>query len=299
VSTRTTIFIYGLSDLPIEQINNTTGEVLYLHHDQAGSTRLLTGSTGKVEGAYTYTPYGAVQEHTGTATTPLGYDAQYTNSETGLQYLRDRVYDPATAQFLTVDPAESISGAPYNYAGDNPINREDAVGLLWTPVAGGAAGADAVCGATVEIPGVDIGTCGAAGISTGIAAAGAAIGVVTAVAGNEGGDEGEAELKKKEAERENCGNPATPPGSKFKWEGNGPALSPVFGGSCGCRMPRPLSSPPPFLRSSGSSSARARSAPATLPGSLPGSRVLRKAEAHGQTRLRNFQVSACRPSAYI
>jgi RHS repeat-associated protein len=204
-----------------EQINNTTGTVLYLHHDQAGSTRLLTGSTGKTEGSYSYNPYGT-PEHTGTATTPLGYDAQYTNSDTGLIYLRNRVYDPATAQFLTVDPAESISGAPYNYAGDNPLNREDAVGLLWTPVAGGAAGADAVCGATVEIPGVDIGTCGAAGISTGIAAAGAAIGVVTAVAGNEGGDEGEAELKKKEAERENCGNPATPPGSKFKWEGNGP-----------------------------------------------------------------------------
>jgi hypothetical protein len=28
--------------MPIEQINNTTGTVLYLDHDQAGSTRLLT-----------------------------------------------------------------------------------------------------------------------------------------------------------------------------------------------------------------------------------------------------------------
>lgn len=158
----------------------------------------------------------------GTATTPLGYDAQYTSNDTGLVYLRNRVYDPATAQFLSVDPLETISGAPYNYAGDNPVNREDAVGLLWTPVAGGAGGADAACGATIEIPGVDIGTCGAAGISTGIAAAGAAIGVVTAVAGNEGGDEGEAELHAKEAERENCGNPAAPPGEGWEWKGNGP-----------------------------------------------------------------------------
>jgi hypothetical protein len=116
--------------------------------------------------------------------------------------------------------AVSISGAPYNYAGDNPLTFGDAVGLLWTPLAGGAGGADAACGATIEIPGVDIGTCGAAGIATGAAAVGAAIGVVTAVAGNEGGDEGEAELKK-EAERESCGNPATPPGSKFEWKGKG------------------------------------------------------------------------------
>lgn len=157
----------------------------------------------------------------GTATTPLGYDGQYTSSDTGLIYLRNRTYDPATAQFLSVDPLEAISGEPYAYAGDNPVNREDAVGLLWTPVAGGAAGADAACGATVELPVVDVGTCGAAGISTGIAVAGAAIGAVTAFAGNEGGDEGEAELKKKEAERENCGNPATSPGSKFEWVGKG------------------------------------------------------------------------------
>ncbi len=217
-------FIYGAEEMPIEQINNTTGTVSYLHHDQAGSTRLLTGSTGTVTGKCTYSAYGTPTCE-GTSTTPLGYDGQYTSSDTGLQYLRNRVYDPATAQFLTVDPLEAISGAPYNYADDNPINREDAVGLLWTPVAGGAGGADAVCGATIEIPGVDIGTCGAAGISTGIAAAGAAIGVVTAVAGEEGGDEGEAELKKKEAERENCGNPAKSPGSKFEWRGKGPVGS--------------------------------------------------------------------------
>lgn len=31
----------GPSDLLIEQINNSTGAVQYLHHDQQGSTRLL------------------------------------------------------------------------------------------------------------------------------------------------------------------------------------------------------------------------------------------------------------------
>jgi RHS repeat-associated protein len=134
----------------------------------------------------------------------LGYDGQYTSSDTGLIYLRAREYDPATAQFLTVDPAVSVTREPYGYVGDNPVNREDAVGLLWAPVAGGAGGADAVCGATVEIPGVDIGTCGAAGIATGAAAVGAAIGVVTAAAGEEGGDEGEAELKEREQENTDC-----------------------------------------------------------------------------------------------
>jgi RHS repeat-associated protein len=125
----TNSYIYGPGDLPIEQINNTTGTVLYLHHDQAGSTRLLTGSTGKTEGSYSYSAYGT-PEHTGTATTPLGYDAQYTSNDTGLIYMRARVYDPATAQFLSADPLAGITRSTYNYAGDNPLNYWDPTGLI-------------------------------------------------------------------------------------------------------------------------------------------------------------------------
>jgi RHS repeat-associated protein len=116
--------------MSIEQINNTTGTVTYLHHDQAGSTRLLTGSTGTVTGKCSYGAYGAPTCEGG-ATTPLGWDAQYTSTDTGLIYMRARVYDPATAQFLTVDPLDAISGAPYNYADDNPVNDADPSGLLF------------------------------------------------------------------------------------------------------------------------------------------------------------------------
>jgi RHS repeat-associated protein len=65
----------------------------------------------------------------GTTTTPLGFDGQYTSSDTGLIYLRAREYDPATAQFLSVDPLEPITGEPYSYAGDNPVNGGDPMGL--------------------------------------------------------------------------------------------------------------------------------------------------------------------------
>jgi RHS repeat-associated protein len=128
LSDGTNSYIYGPGGLPIEQINTSTGTVTYLHHDQAGSTRLLTGSTGTVTGKCTYSAYGTPTCE-GTATTPLGYDGQYTSSDTGLVYMRAREYDPATAQFLTVDPLVSATHEPYVYGGDNPLTYRDRSGL--------------------------------------------------------------------------------------------------------------------------------------------------------------------------
>jgi RHS repeat-associated protein len=122
-------YIYGPDGLPIEQISSV-GQVLYLHHDQQGSTRLLTGSTGKVEGAYAFGPYGTTLTHTGTASTPLGYRGEYRSPTSGLIYLRARVYDPDTAQFLSVDPLVSVSAEPYGYGDNDPMNRTDSTGLL-------------------------------------------------------------------------------------------------------------------------------------------------------------------------
>jgi RHS repeat-associated protein len=122
------------------------------------------------------------------------FDAQYTSTDTGLIYLRNRVYDPATAQFLSVDPLDAITRAPYIYALDNPVNYADPSGLeaipLPAPVAGGCAAAPEVCGAAA-VGGVDVWL---------------GIKVFNSVAGSEAGDEGEAELHAKEAERESeCG----------------------------------------------------------------------------------------------
>jgi len=128
LSDGTNYYVYGSEGLPIEQIASETPT--WLHHDAAGSTRLLTSQAGTISGAYTYTPYGATEAHTGTATTPLGYDGQYVSSDTGLIYLRARAYDPSTAQFLSVDPLIGATGEPYGYAGDNPVNSADPAGLV-------------------------------------------------------------------------------------------------------------------------------------------------------------------------
>src|SRR6188472_668449 len=124
----TNYYLYGPEGLPFEQITSETAT--YLHHDQKGSTRLLSNASGETKGTYTYTPYGATEAHTGTASTPLGYDAQYTNSDTGFIYLRARVLDPTSpAQFMSRDPLEAETGEAYGYAEQSPVNQGDPNGL--------------------------------------------------------------------------------------------------------------------------------------------------------------------------
>lgn len=97
---------------------------------------MLTSSSGKSLGTFTYGAFGALTGCTGSQTTPLGYAGQYTATQSGLQYLRARFYDPATAQFMTKDPLEAITRQPYAYAENNPLNESDPSGLGWfgTPV---------------------------------------------------------------------------------------------------------------------------------------------------------------------
>jgi RHS repeat-associated protein len=121
-------YIYGPAGLPIEQINS--GSATYLHHDQLGSIRLLTNSSGEVAGTYRYGPNGAVWKRTGTTTSKMGFAGQFRmNAEHQLIYLRARTYDPVTAQFLSPDPLAAVSGETYAYAADNPVNATDPTGL--------------------------------------------------------------------------------------------------------------------------------------------------------------------------
>jgi RHS repeat-associated protein len=123
----TRYYVYGPEDLPIAQIASETPT--YLHHDQQGSTRLLTNQAGNVSGTYTFTPYGQTETHTGEASTPLGYAGQLTSFTTGLIYLRARTYDPSTAQFMSVDPLVAETVETYGYAGQDPVNSGDPSGL--------------------------------------------------------------------------------------------------------------------------------------------------------------------------
>ncbi len=89
--------------------------------------------------------------HTGSAASDLQYDGQYTDAETGYEYLRARYYDPSTGQFLTVDPAIKATGSSYQYASDDPVRFGDPLGLwAFATCVGGDASAAGVVGGSVS-----------------------------------------------------------------------------------------------------------------------------------------------------
>ncbi|MEA2220289.1 MAG: hypothetical protein QOJ35_2915 [Solirubrobacteraceae bacterium] len=133
-------YISGPDGLPIEQISQT-GIATYYTHDQLGSTTALTTTTGQSVATYAYDPYGNPTTNTATTTTtPFRYAGEYTDGETGLQYLQARYYDPATGQFLTRDPLISTTRQAYAYAANTPTNATDPTGQTSRIVSASALG---------------------------------------------------------------------------------------------------------------------------------------------------------------
>lgn len=121
-------FVTGPDGQPLEEISGHS-IVLYHYQDGLGSTRALLTASGQVATVAGYGPYGRLAYLGGQLYTPLQYAGQLTDAETGLQYLRARYYDPDTMQFLTPDPLVSLTGQPYSYADDNPVNAVAPAGL--------------------------------------------------------------------------------------------------------------------------------------------------------------------------
>ncbi len=87
-----------------------------------------------------YDAYGT--QMGGGASSTFGFTGQQNDAESGLVYLRARMYDPAVGSFLQRDPASSLTGQNYVYAADNPLVDTDPFGLLVTSLCAGGSVAD-------------------------------------------------------------------------------------------------------------------------------------------------------------
>lgn len=121
-----TDYVYGPGGQAVEEIL-TGGSKYYYSVDDLGSIRALTNSSGTVVQSYSYTPYGVVSGG-GSVQNNLLFEGQYLDSETGFYYMRARYYDPATGQFLSIDPDMQETDEPYQFTADDPVNNSDPTG---------------------------------------------------------------------------------------------------------------------------------------------------------------------------
>ncbi|HHQ4526182.1 TPA: RHS repeat domain-containing protein [Aeromonas veronii] len=105
-------------------------EVFHYQLDHLGTPLALTRDNGATAWQVRYRAYGNVcREEIAEVATPLRFQGQYFDAETGLHYNRHRYYQPETGRFITPDPIGLAGGLNnYQYA-PNPIGWVDPLGL--------------------------------------------------------------------------------------------------------------------------------------------------------------------------
>ncbi|WP_249126980.1 RHS repeat-associated core domain-containing protein, partial [Aeromonas popoffii] len=112
----------------------TDAEVFHYQLDHLGTPLALTLDTGATAWQVRYRAYGNVwREEIAEVATPLRFQGQYFDAETGLHYNRHRYYQPETGRFITPDPIGLAGGLNnYQYA-PNPTGWVDPLGLSNKP----------------------------------------------------------------------------------------------------------------------------------------------------------------------
>jgi RHS repeat-associated protein len=124
----TNAYIFAGSGTPAEQVNLSTGTIVYLVADSLGSVRGAVASSGSLSGSVDYDAWGNPETAGGLSSyTPFGFAGAYTDLS-GIVYLIGRYYDPQTGQFLSVDPEVQESLEAFGYAGDDPVDGTDPTG---------------------------------------------------------------------------------------------------------------------------------------------------------------------------
>jgi len=110
-------------------------------HDTLGSTIGLVNSSGTIPTTFTYEPFGRVTTIGTASAFPYLFAGMEYDWDTGLYHTMYRYYSPILQRWLSEDPLRYGGGDVnlFAYAGNDPINKSDPLGLQ-VPPASQAAG---------------------------------------------------------------------------------------------------------------------------------------------------------------
>ncbi len=121
----------------------------YDHTDHLTGSSVMTNSAGTQEELMDYFPYGNIRldQKAGSFSEQRKYTGHEYDTDTGLNYMEARYYNPTIGRFLSQDPAfwefsgthlaimlvDPQSWNSYAYARNNPLAYVDPDGNMWTP----------------------------------------------------------------------------------------------------------------------------------------------------------------------
>jgi RHS repeat-associated protein len=105
----------------------------YYLNDHLTSPKMLTDASGALAWQGDREPFGTTTATLENTINNFRFPGQYYDEETGLHYNWHRYYDPQTGRYLRTDPLGLGGGINlYLYAGGNPVNFVDPMGLKTT-----------------------------------------------------------------------------------------------------------------------------------------------------------------------
>lgn len=125
-------YVYGLSRL--SQMSSK-GSHSYLYDYPDRNVIALVDRRQHLCNRYDYEAFGLPKNSNSTIPNHFTYAGEAYEEETGLVFLRNRYYDPEIGRFISADPSlgkltNPQSFNPYAYAGNNPANFIDPLGLM-------------------------------------------------------------------------------------------------------------------------------------------------------------------------